>query len=77
MPRYRKEAFVAFGGTSIQSKTVLLYTTVRSTALDRLRSEQRRSRREALRRVTGEHFEPQFTPSTKPAGVGRRGGTVA
>ncbi len=39
----------------------LLYATVRSTALDRLRSDQRRARREAAVALEGEpHFEPQF-----------------
>lgn len=40
----------------------LLYATVRSTALDRLRSDQRRVRREASVAQDGaDYFEPQFT----------------
>lgn len=40
----------------------LLYATVRSTALDRLRSDQRRVRREATVALEAEpHCEPQFT----------------
>jgi RNA polymerase sigma-70 factor, ECF subfamily len=58
-----QDAFVRFWRRqhSIENRA-LLYATVRSTALDRLRSDQRRARREgsaALDRA--EHFEPQFT----------------
>jgi RNA polymerase sigma-70 factor (ECF subfamily) len=41
----------------------LLYAAVRSAALDRLRSEQRRSRREAAASLDGaDHCEPVFAP---------------
>ncbi len=41
----------------------LLYATVRSTALDRLRSEQRRARREAAASLeSADHCEPIFAP---------------
>jgi len=58
-----QEAFVRFWRRqhSIENRA-LLYTAVRSAALDRLRSEQRRSRREAaVARDGDDHFEPQFT----------------
>jgi RNA polymerase sigma-70 factor (ECF subfamily) len=58
-----QEAFVRFWRRqhSIENRA-LLYTAVRSAALDRLRSEQRRSRREAaVARDGADHFEPQFT----------------
>jgi len=58
-----QEAFVRFWRRqhSLENRA-LLYATVRSTALDRLRSEQRRSRREAIASLDGaDHFEPQFT----------------
>ena len=58
-----QDAFVRFWRRqhSIENRA-LLYATVRSTALDRLRSDQRRARREAAVAVEGEpHFEPQFT----------------
>jgi RNA polymerase sigma-70 factor (ECF subfamily) len=57
-----QEAFVRFWRRqhSIENRA-LLYAAVRSTALDRLRSEQRRNRREAAVALDGaEHFEPQF-----------------
>jgi RNA polymerase sigma-70 factor, ECF subfamily len=45
---------------SIENRA-LLYATVRSTALDRLRSDQRRARREAVVAQDGAgHFEPEF-----------------
>ena len=58
-----QDAFVRFWRRqhSIENRA-LLYATVRSTALDRLRSDQRRAGREgsaALDRA--EHIEPQFT----------------
>ncbi len=58
-----QEAFVRFWRRqhSIQNRA-LLYATVRSTALDRLRSDQRRARREAAVALDGaQHLEPQFT----------------
>ena len=58
-----QEAFVRFWRRqhSIENRA-LLYATVRSTALDRLRSEQRRARREAAVALDGaQHLEPQFT----------------
>ena len=58
-----QEAFVRFWRRqhSIENRA-LLYATVRSTALDRLRSDQRRARREAAVALDGaQHFEPQFT----------------
>ncbi len=59
-----QEAFVRFWRRqhSIDNRA-LLYATVRSTALDRLRSDQRRARREALAASDGaEIFEPSFAP---------------
>ena len=58
-----QEAFVRFWRRqhSIDNRA-LLYAAVRSAALDRLRSEQRRTRREAAAALDREpHFEPQFT----------------
>ncbi len=58
-----QEAFVRFWRRqhSIENRA-LLYATVRSTALDRLRSDQRRARREAAVALDGaRHLEPQFT----------------
>ncbi|MEO6970886.1 MAG: sigma-70 family RNA polymerase sigma factor [Chthoniobacterales bacterium] len=58
-----QEAFVRFWRRqhSIENRA-LLYAAVRSAALDRLRSDQRRSRREAAVALDGaDHFEPQFT----------------
>jgi RNA polymerase sigma-70 factor, ECF subfamily len=58
-----QEAFVRFWRRqhSIENRA-LLYATVRSTALDRLRSDQRRARREAAVALDGaEHFEPCFS----------------
>lgn len=58
-----QEAFVRFWRRqhSIENRA-LLYATVRSTALDRLRSDQRRARREAAVALDGaEHFEPFFS----------------
>jgi RNA polymerase sigma-70 factor (ECF subfamily) len=58
-----QEAFVRFWRRqhSIENRA-LLYAAVRSAALDRLRSEQRRARREAVAALDREsHFEPQFT----------------
>jgi RNA polymerase sigma-70 factor (ECF subfamily) len=57
-----QEAFVRFWRRqhSIENRA-LLYATVRSTALDRLRSDQRRARREAAVALdSAEHFEPFF-----------------
>ena len=57
-----QEAFVRFWRRqhSIENRA-LLYAAVRSAALDRLRSEQRRARREAAAaRDDAQHFEPQF-----------------
>jgi RNA polymerase sigma-70 factor (ECF subfamily) len=57
-----QDAFVRFWRRerSIENRA-LLYAAVRSAALDRLRSEQRRVRREATVALDGaEHFEPQF-----------------
>jgi RNA polymerase sigma factor (sigma-70 family) len=57
-----QEAFVRFWRRehSIQNRP-LLYAAVRSAALDRLRSEQRRARREAaVARDGAEHVEPEF-----------------
>ena len=57
-----QEAFVRFWRRrhSIENRA-LLYSAVRSTALDRLRSEQRRARREAAVALDGaEHVEPSF-----------------
>lgn len=59
-----QEAFVRFWRRqhSLENRG-LLYATVRSAALDRLRSEQRRSHREALAsRGQDEHCEPIFAP---------------
>jgi RNA polymerase sigma-70 factor (ECF subfamily) len=59
-----QEAFVRFWRRqqSLENRG-LLYATVRTTALDRLRSEQRRARREALASVgQADHCEPQFAP---------------
>ena len=58
-----QEAFVRFWRQqhSVENRA-LLYATVRSTALDRLRSDQRRARREAAVALDGaQHLEPQFT----------------
>ena len=58
-----QDAFVRFWRRqhSIENRA-LLYATVRSTALDRLRSDQRRARREATVALDGAtHWEPQFT----------------
>jgi RNA polymerase sigma-70 factor (ECF subfamily) len=58
-----QEAFVRFWRQqhSVENRA-LLYATVRSTALDRLRSDQRRARREAAVALNGaQHLEPQFT----------------
>jgi RNA polymerase sigma-70 factor (ECF subfamily) len=58
-----QDAFVRFWRRqhSIENRA-LLYATVRSTALDRLRSDQRRARREAAVALDGaKHWEPQFT----------------
>ncbi len=58
-----QEAFVRFWRRqhAIENRA-LLYATVRSAALDRLRSEQRRARREATAAQDGaDHYEPQFT----------------
>lgn len=57
-----QDAFVRFWRRqhSIENRA-LLYATVRSAALDRLRSDQRRARREAAVALEGEtHLEPQF-----------------
>ena len=57
-----QEAFVRFwrGQHSIANRA-LLYAAVRSAALDRLRSDHRRARREASVALDGaDHFEPQF-----------------
>jgi RNA polymerase sigma-70 factor (ECF subfamily) len=57
-----QEAFVRFWRRqhSIENRA-LLYATVRSTALDRLRSDQRRARREAVVAADGmEPFEAPF-----------------
>ena len=57
-----QEAFVRFWRRqhSIENRA-LLYATVRSTALDRLRSDQRRARREAAAACeNAEHSEPEF-----------------
>jgi RNA polymerase sigma-70 factor (ECF subfamily) len=58
-----QEAFVRFWRRQHSiSNRALLYATVRSTALDRLRSAQRRARREAAVALDGaQHLEPQFT----------------
>jgi RNA polymerase sigma factor (sigma-70 family) len=58
-----QEAFVRFWRRQHSiSNRALLYATVRSTALDRLRSDQRRARREATVALDGaQHLEPQFT----------------
>ena len=58
-----QEAFVRFWRRQHSiSNRALLYATVRSTALDRLRSDQRRARREAAVALDGaQHLEPQFT----------------
>lgn len=58
-----QEAFVRFWRRqhSIENRA-LLYATVRSAALDRLRGEQRRARREAaVARDGAAQFEPHFT----------------
>jgi RNA polymerase sigma-70 factor (ECF subfamily) len=58
-----QEAFVRFWRRqhSIENRA-LLYATVRSTALDRLRSDQRRARREAAVALdSDEHLEPCFS----------------
>jgi RNA polymerase sigma-70 factor (ECF subfamily) len=57
-----QEAFIRFWRRqhSIENRA-LLYATVRSTALDRLRSDQRRAQREAAVARDGDmHCEPQF-----------------
>ena len=57
-----QEAFVRFWRRqhSIENRA-RLYAAVRSVALDRLRSDQRRARREAAVALDGaEHFEPLF-----------------
>jgi RNA polymerase sigma-70 factor (ECF subfamily) len=57
-----QDAFVRFWRRqhSIENRA-LLYATVRSAALDRLRSDQRRARREAAVALDGaKHWEPQF-----------------
>lgn len=59
-----QEAFVRFWRRqhSIANRA-LLYAAVRSAALDRLRTEQRRAQREAIAsRDTPEHCEPVFAP---------------
>lgn len=59
-----QEAFVRFWRRqhSVEDRG-LLYAMVRSTALDRLRSEQRRSRREAVASLDQDnHCEPVFAP---------------
>jgi RNA polymerase sigma-70 factor (ECF subfamily) len=59
-----QEAFVRFWRRhhSLENRG-LLYATVRSAALDRLRSEQRRNRREALASLDQEaQCEPVFAP---------------
>jgi RNA polymerase sigma-70 factor (ECF subfamily) len=59
-----QEAFVRFWRRqhSLENRA-LLYATVRSTALDRLRSEQRRARREAtVARDGADHVDPEFSP---------------
>src|SRR5262245_14102588 len=59
-----QEAFVRFWRRqhSIENRA-LLYATVRSTALDRLRSNQRRARREANAAIGHpEFFESSFAP---------------
>ena len=57
-----QEAFVRFWRRQHSiSNRALLYATVRSTALDRLRSDQRRARREAAVALDGaQHLEPRF-----------------
>ena len=57
-----QEAFVRFWRRQHSIKNrALLYSAVRSTALDRLRSEQRRARREAAVALDGaEQVEPSF-----------------
>lgn len=58
-----QDAFVRFWRRqhSLENRG-LLYATIRSTALDRLRSDQRRARREATVALESDpHFEPQFT----------------
>jgi RNA polymerase sigma-70 factor (ECF subfamily) len=58
-----QEAFVRFWRRqhSIENRA-LLYAAVRSAALDRIRGEQRRARREAAVALDGDrHYEPQFT----------------
>ena len=58
-----QEAFVRFWRQQHPiSNRALLYATVRSTALDRLRRDQRRARREAAVALDGaQQLEPQFT----------------
>ncbi|MEO6870919.1 MAG: sigma-70 family RNA polymerase sigma factor [Chthoniobacterales bacterium] len=59
-----QEAFVRFWRRqhSVEDRG-LLYAMVRSTALDRLRSEQRRSRREVVASLDQDnHCEPVFAP---------------
>ena len=58
-----QEAFVRFWRRQHSvANRALLYATVRSTALDRLRSDRRRARREAAVALDeAQHLEPQFT----------------
>ena len=58
-----QEAFVRFWRRDLSIKNrALLYAAVRSAALDRIRGEQRRARREAAVALDGDrHYEPQFT----------------
>ena len=58
-----QDAFVRFWRRQHSlEKRALLYAMVRSTALDHLRSDQRRARREASVALDGDsHLEPQFT----------------
>lgn len=58
-----QEAFVRFWRRehSLENRA-LLYSAVRSAALDRLRSDERRARREAKAALDrAQHYEPQFT----------------
>jgi RNA polymerase sigma-70 factor (ECF subfamily) len=58
-----QEGFIRFWRRerSLENRA-LLYSAVRSAALDRLRSEQRRARREAIVALDGaEHYEAHFT----------------
>ena len=59
-----QEAFIRFWRRqhSLENRG-LLYATVRSTALDRLRSDQRRTRREEVASLDqADHCEPVFAP---------------